>query len=111
MPEWFTKLDTDRDGQIGLYEWKKSGLPLGEFKMMDRNDDGFITVEEMLWYMGREKDRLAKTAEERVVVASYNESSSRGGIGSGSRRGGSGGRRSPAGPGNRAGKSPPNLSR
>jgi hypothetical protein len=40
---WFTRLDTDHDGQIGLYEWVNAGLSPAEFKMIDRNDDGLIT--------------------------------------------------------------------
>src|SRR5262249_9488493 len=48
LPAWFAQYDTDGDGQIGLYEWKKTGRPLSEFKAMDRNGDGFLTVEEVL---------------------------------------------------------------
>jgi hypothetical protein len=44
---WFSRLDTDHDGQIGLYEWVNAGLSPTEFKMIDRNDDGLITPEEM----------------------------------------------------------------
>ena len=50
LPAWFAQLDTDGDGQVGLYEWKKSGKPLLEFQKMDRNGDGFLTVEEVLAY-------------------------------------------------------------
>jgi hypothetical protein len=48
LPDWFAKLDTDQDGQVGLYEWKEAGRPLDEFRKLDRNGDGFITVEEAL---------------------------------------------------------------
>jgi Ca2+-binding EF-hand superfamily protein len=55
LPDWFLKLDSDRDGQIGLYEWKdkwtESKLPFAEFFSMDRNDDGFITVDELWRYL------------------------------------------------------------
>jgi hypothetical protein len=44
---WFSRLDTDHDGQIGLYEWVNAGLNPAEFKVFDRNDDGLITPEEM----------------------------------------------------------------
>jgi hypothetical protein len=60
LPDWFVQLDTDRDAQIGLYEWRKSGRPLEEFQAMDRNNDGFLTVEEVLWYFAKEKSRLMK---------------------------------------------------
>jgi Ca2+-binding EF-hand superfamily protein len=49
LPDWFTELDSDRDGQVGLYEWK--GRAPDEFLRYDRNNDGFITVEEVLFQM------------------------------------------------------------
>jgi hypothetical protein len=48
LPEWFTQLDTDKDGQVALYEWRKGGKDLDEFRAWDLNDDGFITMEECL---------------------------------------------------------------
>jgi hypothetical protein len=53
--DWFEKMDTDGDNQIGLYEWRKSGRSIKEFKEMDHNGDGFITVEEALLYMNMHK--------------------------------------------------------
>jgi hypothetical protein len=52
LPDWFQQLDTDGDAQIGLYEWKASGRPLDEFMKMDRNGDGFLTVQEVLYRAG-----------------------------------------------------------
>jgi Ca2+-binding EF-hand superfamily protein len=49
--DWFEKLDTDGDGQIGLYEWRAAKRPWKEFKEMDLNGDGFITVEEAMLYV------------------------------------------------------------
>jgi Ca2+-binding EF-hand superfamily protein len=51
LPPWFQQIDKDGDGQIGLYEWKSSGRPLDEFFKIDRNGDGFLTVEEVLRYV------------------------------------------------------------
>src|SRR5205085_9539719 len=51
LPEWFTRLDEDGDGQVGLYEWKKSGRPIAEFLEMDRNHDGFLQAKELLAYL------------------------------------------------------------
>jgi Ca2+-binding EF-hand superfamily protein len=48
IPSWFQQLDTDGDGQIGLYEWKASGRPIEEFLAMDRNKDGFLTIAEVM---------------------------------------------------------------
>ena len=53
VPDWFIRLDADGDGQVGLYEWKTSGRPLAEFARMDRNDDGFLTAEEVLYYLAQ----------------------------------------------------------
>ena len=49
LPSWFSELDTDKDAQVGLYEWKVSGRPIEEFTKMDRNGDGFLTVDEVLY--------------------------------------------------------------
>jgi hypothetical protein len=63
LPSWFTKLDEDHDGQIGLYEWRKGGesYPISGFTPMDLNGDGFITAEEYLLYrkLKDENDKLA----------------------------------------------------
>jgi Ca2+-binding EF-hand superfamily protein len=56
LPPWFAQLDTDRDAQVGLYEWKESGRPLDEFLAMDRNNDGFLTVDEVLRYVAQAKN-------------------------------------------------------
>jgi len=50
LPGWFTSLDEDKDGQIGLHEWRKDGRATAEFVAMDLNGDGFVTAEEYLRY-------------------------------------------------------------
>ncbi|OAI54594.1 hypothetical protein AYO44_03370 [Planctomycetaceae bacterium SCGC AG-212-F19] len=50
LPAWFKELDIDGDGQVSLYEWRISGRPLEEFRRMDRNNDGFLTVEEVRFF-------------------------------------------------------------
>jgi Ca2+-binding EF-hand superfamily protein len=55
LPAWFAEMDTDKDAQIGLYEWKASGRSLDEFMKMDRNGDGFLTVDEVLRYQALTK--------------------------------------------------------
>jgi hypothetical protein len=49
LPTNFSEGDADRDGQIGLYEWRswKRGS-MTEFAQFDRNGDGFLTPEELV---------------------------------------------------------------
>jgi RNA polymerase sigma factor (sigma-70 family) len=51
FPKWFKELDEDGDGQVALYEWRKSGKSFEEFRQYDFNDDGFITVDEVIRYL------------------------------------------------------------
>jgi hypothetical protein len=48
LPGWFAQLDTNQDAQVAIYEWKHSGRSFQEFDSLDRNGDGFLTVEEVL---------------------------------------------------------------
>jgi hypothetical protein len=49
LPGWFFTLDTDKDGQVALWEWRRAGKDLDEFRAWDRNDDGYITPEEAIY--------------------------------------------------------------
>ncbi len=53
IPAWFAQMDSDGDAQIGLYEWKNSGRPLEEFFKYDRNNDGFVTVDEVMYFVAQ----------------------------------------------------------
>ena len=57
LPEWYTDLDTDNDGQVGLHEWRNRSPD--EFDALDRNRDGYITIAEMLWHAKRASSRTA----------------------------------------------------
>jgi Ca2+-binding EF-hand superfamily protein len=57
LPAWFEQYDLNRDGQVSLYEWRMAKEPIEEFLRRDRNDDGFLTAEEVLRY-----EKLAKAA-------------------------------------------------
>ncbi|WP_439628731.1 hypothetical protein [Gemmata sp.] len=48
LPEWYDKYDTDKDGQVALYEWRKSGDDIARFLEMDLNGDGLITADELV---------------------------------------------------------------
>jgi hypothetical protein len=65
LPEWFTQLDENADVQVSFREWrldkKKS---LDEFSRYDRNNDGFLTVEEV----ARGKSRAAPGGTNGVPV-------------------------------------------
>lgn len=65
LPDWFTKLDADGDGQVGLYEWKKAGRPIAEFLEMDRNHDGFLEAKELLAYLAEHPSPSAAERKRR----------------------------------------------
>lgn len=44
LPERYSARDTNRDGQIGMYEWSRSDLTT--FFSLDRNGDGFLEPSE-----------------------------------------------------------------
>jgi hypothetical protein len=56
LPDWFVEFDTDRDGQVGLYEWRAQGRSWDEFGPMDLNRDFLITPREMVRFLGKETD-------------------------------------------------------
>lgn len=51
LPKWFAEYDRDADGQVGLYEWVKSGKSVDEFQAMDKNGDGLLEAAELLRYL------------------------------------------------------------
>jgi len=67
LPPWFQQLDTDQDGQVGLYEWRAGNRPIDEFQAMDRNNDGFLTAEEVLAYEA--KNNKPGTGDTTVAAA------------------------------------------
>ena len=62
LPKWFAELDGDKDGQVALHEWRRGGKNIDEFKDWDRNDDGFVTAEEVLGKMRVDSIALAGNA-------------------------------------------------
>jgi Ca2+-binding EF-hand superfamily protein len=68
LPSWFTQLDTDNDGQVALYEWKASGKSLEEFDQLDRNKDGFLTVDEVLRSVNQGKENGDPSAQQNYAL-------------------------------------------
>jgi Ca2+-binding EF-hand superfamily protein len=52
LPDWFRRYDKNGDAQVSLKEWREGGGSLEEFRRIDRNNDGFLTVEEVLRHQG-----------------------------------------------------------
>lgn len=59
---WFAELDTDKDGQVSFYEWRKAGKDRDEFSEYDRNGDFLMTAEEALHYQRKNGTMLASNS-------------------------------------------------
>ncbi len=57
LPTWFEEYDLDKDGQIALWEWRKAGESIADFKLYDLNDDGVITADEYLRWEKQKADQ------------------------------------------------------
>jgi Ca2+-binding EF-hand superfamily protein len=85
VPGFFTEMDDDRDGMIGLYEWRRHGRKSAEFVEMDLNADGYLTADEWLRFSRigiekRDQESLAeKSPAERGSSSSRWSGSSAGG--------------------------------
>jgi len=86
LPEWFARLDRqgDNDGQVGLYEWVGDKRSIDEFREMDLNGDGFLTVEEYhQWKTKLAAKKAASGDEEEVANATPGPGPNRNGNGPG----------------------------
>ena len=70
LPSWFVDLDKDKDGQVGLYEWRAGGKLTSEFRKYDVNADGFLTAEEVMLV---QKNDDAKDAKATTFARVYSD--------------------------------------
>ena len=96
VPAFFTEMDDDRDGMIGLYEWRRHGRKSADFVEMDLNADGYLTADEWLRFnrLGIEKRDQESLAEKSPAErgSSSGRGSSAGGDRTGSDKGDKGGK-------------------
>ena len=59
LPSWWDELDTDTDGQVGLYEWRRAERATKDFIEMDLNTDGYLTAGEWLRHQALAIERRA----------------------------------------------------
>lgn len=57
VPKWWADVDADRDVQLSLYEWRTANRKVDDFTALDRNNDGYLTVEEYLRATAPEEPR------------------------------------------------------
>jgi Ca2+-binding EF-hand superfamily protein len=79
VPSWFEQQDTDKDGQIGLYEWRSAKKSVSDFEEYDLNGDGYVTAEE--WLRKQRTDLTRREEEERMSKPAGTATTSGGGRG------------------------------
>jgi len=84
LPSWWEELDTDKDGQIGLYEWRAAGRDMKTFQDYDLNGDQLLAPEEFVRF-----EKL-KAEDAKLTAIENGEAPARGPGGYGSKGAGSG---------------------
>jgi Ca2+-binding EF-hand superfamily protein len=72
VPSWFPELDANRDAQVSLAEWLRGDKPAREFRAMDRNDDGLLTVAELLRHL-RLTGQASASEEGEILLRDWRE--------------------------------------
>src|SRR5262249_43266124 len=73
LPGWFSDLDTDKDGQVSHMEWRKGGKTDDEFEKYDRNGDGLVTAEEVLFALRVAQQPARQPGQVTVISARGDE--------------------------------------
>ena len=72
VPSWFEELDTDHDGMVGLYEWRRANRATKDFVEMDLNGDGYLTADEWVRHekvkLDRKEDSSSASSERTVII-------------------------------------------
>lgn len=95
LPEKYVELDTDRDGQVALFEWMSLRRDeLDQFDLMDTNADGFLTPVELHAFTAsveKTEPQVVSYKRERVTIVGGSTSNGSKASGSTSRGSSSGG--------------------
>jgi hypothetical protein len=83
LPSWWDELDTDQDGQVGLYEWRRNSKPTTEFVEMDLNADGYLIASEWLRHQQFAIERRASESASESGSVGFGGPVGRGGPGQG----------------------------
>lgn len=81
LPSWFEEYDTDQDGQVGLYEWRRKSRPTSEFVELDLNADGYLTADEWLRHQSLASERRAGEPGSESGSVGFGGANGRGGPG------------------------------
>jgi hypothetical protein len=67
LPTWFPEISSgNEEPQIFLFDWRTAGKRDEEFAAMDRNGDGILTPDEVLYFI--EQERNTKFASKDIVA-------------------------------------------
>ncbi|MBX9625925.1 MAG: hypothetical protein K2X82_19150, partial [Gemmataceae bacterium] len=69
LPGWFTELDTDKDGQVGLDEWRADGRKTEDFAALDTDGDWLLSPRELL------RADAIKADDQRLAAAAQGDAS------------------------------------